>query len=138
MKSRKSRDPWSNRQVLPWSTKWNRAKVNRLLPRECTGHSKHLLSTAQEMTLTMYITRWSILKSDWLYSLQPKMKKLYTFSNVAGSSVAQIFWFAAATQITVICYFGNNFFSAFKIDSKVLRYLKNVQFLSSFSICLNS
>ena len=26
------------------------------------------------------ITRWSILKSDWLYSLQPKMKKLYTVS----------------------------------------------------------
>ena len=30
MKSRKSRDTWSNRQVLPWSTKWSRAKVNRL------------------------------------------------------------------------------------------------------------
>ena len=24
------------------------------------------------------ITRWSILTSDWLYSLQPKMEKLYT------------------------------------------------------------
>ena len=28
----------------------------------------------------MYITTWSILKSDWLYSLQPKMEKLYTIS----------------------------------------------------------
>ena len=28
----------------------------------------------------MDITRWSILKSDWLYSLQPKMGKLYTVS----------------------------------------------------------
>ena len=28
----------------------------------------------------MYITTWSILKSDWLYSLQPKMEKLYTVS----------------------------------------------------------
>ena len=56
------------------------------------------------------------------------MKKLYTFSkNKTSSSVAQIFWFAATTQITVIYYFGNiNFFSAFKIDSTVLRYLKNV------------
>ena len=27
--------------------------------------------------LHMYITRWSIPKSDWLYSLQPKMEKLY-------------------------------------------------------------
>ena len=28
----------------------------------------------------MDITRWSTLKSDWLYSLQPKMEKLYTVS----------------------------------------------------------
>ena len=28
----------------------------------------------------MDITRWSKLKSDWLYSLQPKMEKLYTVS----------------------------------------------------------
>ena len=28
----------------------------------------------------MDITRWSIPKSDWLYSLQPKMEKLYTVS----------------------------------------------------------
>ena len=31
-------------------------------------------------TLQMDITRWSIPKSDWLYSLQPKVKKLYTVS----------------------------------------------------------
>ena len=40
------------------------------MPRECTGHSKHPLPTTQEMTAHMDITRWSILKSDWLYSLQ--------------------------------------------------------------------
>ena len=34
----------------------------------------------QEKTLHMDITRWSTLKSDWLYSLQPKMEKLYTVS----------------------------------------------------------
>ena len=44
----------------------------------CTGHSKHPLPTTQEKTLHMDITRWSTPKSDWLYSLQPKMKKLYT------------------------------------------------------------
>ena len=32
------------------------------------------------MTLHMDITRWWILKSDRLYSLQPKMEKLYTVS----------------------------------------------------------
>ena len=85
-KSRKSRDTWSSRQIWPWSTEWSRAKANRVLPRECTGHSKHPLPTTQEKTLHMDITRWSILKSDWLYSLQPAMEKLYTVSeNKTGS-----------------------------------------------------
>ena len=79
-KSRKSRNTWSNRKIWPWDTEWSRAKANRVLPREHTGHSKHPLPTTQEMTLHMDITRWSTLKSDWLYSLQPKMEKLYTVS----------------------------------------------------------
>ena len=29
----------------------NRAKANRVLPRKCTGHSKHPLPTTQEKTL---------------------------------------------------------------------------------------
>ena len=49
-------------------------KSNRVLPRECTGHSKNLLSTRQVKTLHTDITRWSTLKSDGLYSLQPKMR----------------------------------------------------------------
>ena len=79
-KSRKSRDTWSNRQIGPWSTEWSRAKANRVLPRECTGHRKRPLPTTQEMTLHMDITRWPTLKSYWLYSLQPKMEKLYIVS----------------------------------------------------------
>ena len=66
-KSRKSRNTWSNRQIWPWSTEWSRAKANRVLPRECTGHRKHPLPTTQEKTLHMDITRWSTPKSDWLY-----------------------------------------------------------------------
>ena len=46
------------------STERSRAKTNRVLPRECTGHSKHHLPTTQEKTLHMDITRWSTLKSD--------------------------------------------------------------------------
>ena len=72
-KSRKSRDTWNNRQVWPCSTKWSRAKANRVLSR----HNKHPLLNTQEMTLHMDIIRWSVLKSDWSYSLQLKMKKLY-------------------------------------------------------------
>ena len=79
-KSRKSRNTWNNRQIWPWSTEWSRAKANRVLSRERTGHSKHPLPTTQEKTLHMDITRWSTLKSDWLYFLQPKMEKLCTVS----------------------------------------------------------
>jgi len=93
-KSRKSRDTWSNKQIWPWSTKWSTTKVNRVLPREHIGCSKHPLPTTQEKTLPMDITRWSILKSSWLYSLQPKMEKLYTVSkNKTGSWL----WFRSWT-----------------------------------------
>ena len=78
MQKQTSRNTWSNRQIWRWSTEWSRAKANRVLPRECTGHNKHPLPTTQEKTLHMDITRWSTLKSDCLYSLQPKMEKLYT------------------------------------------------------------
>ena len=42
--------------------------------------SEHPLPKTQEKTLHMDITRWSVLKSDWLYSLQPKTEKLYIVS----------------------------------------------------------
>ena len=34
-------------------------RLIRVLPRECTGHSKHPLPTTQEVNLQMDITRWS-------------------------------------------------------------------------------
>ena len=67
-KSRKSRDTWSNKQVWPWSTKCCWAKANRVLPRECTSHSKQPLPTTQEITPHRYHQmintkmRWSIPK----------------------------------------------------------------------------
>ena len=79
-KSRKSKITWSNRQIWRGRTEWSRAKASRVLPSECTGHSKHPLPTTQEKTLHMDITRGPALKSDWLYYLQPKMEKLYTAS----------------------------------------------------------
>ena len=79
-KRKKSRDIWNNRQVWPWSTKWSMAKDKRVLPREHAGHSKHPFPKTQEMTRHMDITRWSTPKSDWLFSLQPEMEKLYTVS----------------------------------------------------------
>ena len=92
-KSRKSRNTWSNRQIWPWGTEWSRANANRVLPREHTGHSKHTVLTTQEKTLHMDITRWSTPKSDWLYSLQPKMERLYTVSkNKTGSWLCLRSW----------------------------------------------
>ena len=77
-KSGKSRDTWSNRQVWPWSTEWSRAKVNTVLPREHVAHNKHHLPVTQEITLHMDISRWSISRSESLYSLQVKIETLYT------------------------------------------------------------
>ena len=59
-----SQNTWSNRQIWPWSTERSRAKANRVLPREHTGHSKHPLPTTQEKTLHMDITKWLTPKSD--------------------------------------------------------------------------
>ena len=84
-KSKKSRNTWSNRQTWPWSTEWTRAKINRVLPREYTGNSKHPLPTTQEKT-TYGHHQMVNTQSDWLYPLQPKMDKLDTVSkNKTGS-----------------------------------------------------
>ena len=85
-KIRNSRNTWSNRNIWPWKTEWNRTNSNRVFPRKRTGHNKYPFSATQEMTLCMDITKRTMLKSDWLYSLQPNKKKLYTSSkNKTGS-----------------------------------------------------
>ena len=50
MQKWKSKDTWSNRQICPQSAKQSRSKVNRVLPRERPGQSKHPLPTTQEKT----------------------------------------------------------------------------------------
>ena len=51
-KSRKSRNTWSKRQIWPWSTEWSRAKADRVLPSECTGHSKYPLQQHKRQLYT--------------------------------------------------------------------------------------
>ena len=41
---------------LAMEYKMKQAKANRVLPRECTGHSKHTLPTTQEKTLHLHMT----------------------------------------------------------------------------------
>ena len=69
-------------------------KANRVLPRKHTGHSKHSLPTTKKKTLHIDITGWSVPKSDWLYSLQPKIEKLYT---VSKSKTRNWLWFRSWT-----------------------------------------
>ena len=78
-KSRKSRNTWSNRQIWPWSTEWSRAKANWVLPRECTGHSKHPFQQPKRWLYT-----WASLDDQYRNQidygfLQLKME-LYTVS----------------------------------------------------------
>ena len=55
--------------------KMKQGKGYTVLPRECTGHSKHPLSTTQEKTLHMDITKGLIPKSDWLYSYKRRWRR---------------------------------------------------------------
>ena len=91
-KGRKSRNTWSNRQIWPWSTEWSRAKANRVLPREHTGHRKHLLPTTQEKPLHMDITRWSIWKSiDYILCSQ-RWRSSISSVQLSRSGVSDSLW----------------------------------------------
>ena len=80
-KCRNLRVTWSNRQVWCWSTKWSTTKANRVFQEKALVIANTLFQqTTQKMSLHVDITKWSILKSYWLYSLQLKMEKLYTVS----------------------------------------------------------
>ena len=85
-KSRKSRDTGSNRQVWSWNTKWIRTKANRVLSRKHVGHKKvPFFNNPREDSIHEHhqIVNTEIIL---LYSLQPKMEKLYRVSkNKTGS-----------------------------------------------------
>ena len=74
-------------QEIPWiASKFGLGAQNEaqqrliVLSREHAGHSKHSCPTIQETALHMDINRWSVLKSDWVYSLKLKIEKLYIVS----------------------------------------------------------
>ena len=77
-KSRKSRNTSCNRQIWPWRMEWSRPKASRVLPKNALVIANTLFQQHKRRLLPMDITRWSTPKSDWFYSLQPKMEKLYT------------------------------------------------------------
>ena len=83
-KSRKSRNTWSNRQIWPWNTEWSRANANRVLQRECTGHSKQLATTQDSThghhqmvnTEVRLITFFAAKDGEALYSQQKQDREL--------------------------------------------------------------
>ena len=86
-KSRKSRNIWSNRKIWPCSAEWSRAKANRVLPREHTGHSKTPSSnnTREDSTHGRHqmvnneirsIIFFAFKDGDTLYSQQKQDQKL--------------------------------------------------------------
>ena len=80
----------------------------------------------------MDITRWSTPKSDWLYSLQPKMEKLYTVSkNKTGSWL----WFRSWTpycQIRLKMKKVGKTTRPFRYDLNQIRYDCTVEVTNRF------
>ena len=131
-KSRKSKNTWSNGQICPWSTQWSRTKANRVFPREHTGHSKHPLPTTQEKTLHMDITRWSMAKSDWLYSLQPKVEKLYTVSKNKTESWLWLRSWTSYCQIQIKLKKVGKITRPFRYDLNQIPYAYTVEMRNRF------
>ena len=61
-----------------WSPRWpntvHSILINFSSATNMKYHSKHPLPTTQEKSLHMAITRWSIPKSDWLYSCSQRWR----------------------------------------------------------------
>ena len=68
----------SRKRYLEWTASF--ALEDKMKQGKGKGRVSLREHTTQETTLHMDITRWSTPKSDWLYSLQPNMEKLYTVS----------------------------------------------------------
>ena len=61
---------WNNKQIWPWSMAWSRAKANRVLWRDRSGHSKHPLPTTQVNTKVRLIIFFAAKDGEALYSQQ--------------------------------------------------------------------
>ena len=57
--------------MWPWSTKWSRAKVDRVSPRECTGHSSHPLQKHKRWLYT-WTSPGDQYQNQTVYSLPAK------------------------------------------------------------------
>ena len=104
-KSRKSRNTWRNRQIWPWNTEWSRAKVNRALPRELTGHRKHPLPTTKEKTLHVDITMMANTEIRLIIFFAAKDGELYTVSKNKTGSILWLRSWTPYCQIVLLLKF---------------------------------
>ena len=83
-KLRNLRDIFSNRQIWPWNMEWSRTKGNRILPRQCTGHSNTLFQQHQRRLYTWTSPdgqHWNqidyiLCSQRWRSSIQSAKKRL--------------------------------------------------------------
>ena len=95
-----SRDIRSNRQVWPWSTKWSRAKANRVLPIEHTGHSKHTLPTTQVITLYTWASPYGQYQNQTDYILCQRWRS--SIHSVKTRSAADWLWLRSWAPYCII------------------------------------
>ena len=92
-RSRKSRDTRSKRQIWPWSIEWSRAKVNRVFPRESTGHIQHTLPKKTREDSTYRHHQMVNTEIRLIIFFAAKNGKLYTVSkNKTGSWLWLSLW----------------------------------------------
>ena len=72
-----------------------------ILSSTCCLYTFWWLPTTQEKTLHMDITRWSTPKSDWLYSLQPKMVAM-VWQRVGHDWVTELNWTSVQNLLILI------------------------------------
>ena len=93
-KGRKSGNTWSNRQIWPWTTEWYRAKANRVLPRECTDHSKHPLPTTKEKTLhissVQSLSCVRLFATPWITACQASLSITNSRSSLKFTSMESV------------------------------------------------
>ena len=125
--------PWYNRHIWPWSTEWSRAKANRVLPRECTGHSKNPLPTTQWSWIWANSRRWwRTVKPGMLQPMGSQRVKQDWVTEQQLQQLPEILWWqqlAFCQQLAVSdgsnCLFGgSNIESGFLCASTVLLLLR--------------
>ena len=91
---------WSNRQIWPWNTEWNRAKTNRVLPRKCivitpssnntredSIHGHHQMVSTEIRLIIFFAAKdgealYSQQKQDWELTVAQIMNSLLPNSDL--------------------------------------------------------